>query len=243
MINDCLNVENNIKIIDLTNKNLEKCKNHSKINIKLLPDKDEEINLFIKTIKSFGNIKNINNNLNKYFESSSIIKDDYDKQEKIIEWIKEKTNKNEIKFELKFKMSINGYSNKDFYKYCENIGPSLTLIKTTKNKIFGGFTPLNLKKNAGKIYDDSNQTFIFSLNLMKKFDMLNRDNLAFYCDDKYGPYFGNCDFCLKENMKVGTTYANEDCKFLSNNNLELIGEKGDHEEFDTEEFEFYKVNY
>ena len=87
MINDCLNVENNIKIIDLTNKILEKCKNHSKINIKLLPDKDEEINLFIKTIKSFGNIKNINNNLNKYFESSSIIKDDYDKQEKISEWI------------------------------------------------------------------------------------------------------------------------------------------------------------
>ena len=44
-------------------------------------------------------------------------------------------------------------------------------------------------------------------------------------------------------MKTGVTYANNDCKFLSNNNLELIGEKGDHEEFDTEEFEFYKVNY
>ena len=62
---------------------------------------------------------------------------------KIIEWIGEKVNKKNIEFELKFKMSVNGYTNKDFYKYCENIGPSLTLIKTTKNKIFGGFTPLN----------------------------------------------------------------------------------------------------
>ena len=140
-------------------------------------------------------------------------------------------------------MSINGYSNKDFYKYCENIGPSLTLIKTTNNKIFGGFTPLNLKKNAGKIHDDSNQTFIFSLNLMKKYDMLDKNQYAISCSSNYGPYFGNWDFCLRENMKTGVTYANNDCKFLSNNNLELIGEKGDHEEFDTEEFEFYKVNY
>ena len=73
MINDCLNVENNIKKIDLTNKNIVKCKNFSKININFFPEKDEEINIFIKDIKAFGYIININI-INKYFESSSIIK-------------------------------------------------------------------------------------------------------------------------------------------------------------------------
>ena len=243
VINDCLYVENNIKKINLTNTNIEKCKNSSKINFKFLPEKEEDINIIIKTIKSFGSIKNINNMI-KYFESSSIIKDDYEKQEKIIEWIREKTNKNEIKFELKFKMSINGYSNKDFYKYCENIGPSLTLIKTTKNKIFGGFTPLNWKKKAGNIYDKSNQTFIFSLNLMKKYEMLDKENKkAIYCTESYGPCFGDIDLCLKENLKNGETYANVYCNFLSNKNLELTGGKANNETFEAEEFELYKVNF
>ena len=40
-------------------------------------------------------------------------------------------------------MSINGRTSKDFHKYCDNKGPTLTIVKTTKNKIFGGFTPLN----------------------------------------------------------------------------------------------------
>ena len=32
---------------------------------------------------------------------------------------------------------------KDFHKYCDNQGPNLILVKTKKNKIFGGFTPLS----------------------------------------------------------------------------------------------------
>ena len=140
-------------------------------------------------------------------------------------------------------MSINGFSNNDFYKYCENIGPSLTLIKTTKNKIFGGFTPLNFKQNARNIYDKSDQTFIFSLNLMKKFDMIDKENKkAIYCTKDYGPCFGDSDFSLEENMKNGKTYANNTCNFLSNNNLELTGGKGNNENFEVEEFELYKVN-
>ena len=242
MVNDCLNVENNIKKIDLTHKNIEKCKNFSRINIKFFPEKDEEINIFIKDIQSFGNIIN-SNIINNYFEVSSIIKDDIEKQEQIIKWILEKTKIEEIKFELKFKMSINGFSNNDFYKYCENIGPSLTLIKTTKNKIFGGFTPLNFKQNARNIYDKSDQTFIFSLNLMKKYDMIDKDNKkAIYCTKDYGPCFGDSDFSLEENMKNGKTYANNTCNFLSNNNLELTGGKGNNENFEVEEFELYKVN-
>ena len=44
-------------------------------------------------------------------------------------------------------------------------------------------------------------------------------------------------------MTEGETYANELSKFLSNNNLELTGEKGDSSVFQTEELEVYKVIY
>ena len=47
--------------------------------------------------------------------------------------------------------------------------------------------------------------------------MINKDNYAIYNDE--GPWFGDCDFGLKKNMKEGETYANESCNFLSDLNL------------------------
>jgi len=54
-INDCINIENNIKIINDINENINKCKNNEKIKIKFEP-KEESLNNFLETIKSFGNI-------------------------------------------------------------------------------------------------------------------------------------------------------------------------------------------
>ena len=138
-------------------------------------------------------------------------------------------------------MSENGSKSDDFHNYCDNQGQTLTLIKTTKNKIIGGFTPLNWKNQGNGINDPSNQTFIFSLNLKKKYNMIKKGHFGIYCSERYGPNFGDCDLCLKENMKIGQTYANQHCNFLSDNNLELTGGKGDHENFDVEELEVYKV--
>jgi len=159
----------------------------------------------------------------------------------IIGWIKEKTNKEVINFESIFKMKENGYDSKDFHKYCDEKEPTLTLVKTKKDKIFGGFTPLNWKNdinNPGKI-DNSNQTFLFSLNLMRKYDLINKNNSAINTSE--GPCFGISDLSIHSNMKNGVSYANGFCNFLSDNNLELTGGKGDHETFKTEELEVYKV--
>ena len=73
--------------------------------------------------------------------------------------------------------------------------------------------------------------------------MIQKNGRAIFCSKGYGPNFGDCDLCLKENMKIGETYANKSCNFLSDNNLELTGGKGDHENFDAEELEVYKVFY
>jgi len=62
--------------------------------------------------KLINNIKSLDIrifNIIKYFEQSSIIREDSNKIKQIYKWIAEKTNKKEFKLELKFKMSINEY--------------------------------------------------------------------------------------------------------------------------------------
>ena len=140
-------------------------------------------------------------------------------------------------------MSENGTSSKDFHKKCDNQGPTLTLVKTTNKKIFGGFTPLNWKTHGGLINDFKNKTIIFSLNLKKKYKMINNNGYGIKCEIYFGPNFGNCDFYLKENMKQGASYANKVCNFFSNNNLELLGKKGEFRDFEVDELEVYKVIY
>ena len=138
-------------------------------------------------------------------------------------------------------MNENGSKSEEFHKYCDNKGPTLVLVKTTKDKIFGGFTPLNWKYVNQYLDDRSNQTFIFSLNLKKKFDMIDVKKKAICTTE--GPWFGDCDFGIHKNMKKGETFANSSCNFLSNSNLEVTNGKGNSEDFETEELEVYKVKY
>ena len=67
----------------------------------------------LENIKNFGKIL-LNNNIPI---ESKIVNIDKDKQEAIINWIKQKINKNVLKFEKIFIMSENGTSSKDFHNY------------------------------------------------------------------------------------------------------------------------------
>ena len=239
LIKESIEIENNINIINIINSNINDIYNSAEKEIKFKPG-ENEINKFFEIIKNFGSVFVMDNN---NILNSSIIKDDINNYNLILNWIEETINKKGIKFELLFKMSQNGTTSEDFHKYCDNKGPTLTLVKTTNNKIFGGFTPLDWKNQGNNINDPSNQTFIFSLNLKKKYNMINKDGKGIYCSKKYGPNFGDGDFCLRENMKNGITYADKGCNFLRDNNLELIGKKGKSENFEVDELEIYKVIY
>ena len=132
LINEYTEIESNINIINNINSNISNIYKSKNIGIKFIPE-EKGINEFIEIIKNFGKVKLINNNYNKFFKSSSIIKNDNDNINLIKNWIEETIKKDKIKFELIFKMSENGNKSEDFHKYCDNKGPTLTLIKTTKN--------------------------------------------------------------------------------------------------------------
>ena len=84
-------------------------------------------------------------------------------------------------------------------------------------------------------------TFIFSLNLNKKFDIINKENNAIKVDENNGPNFGNGDIIVYQDMKEGKTYANEKSTFLRDNNLALIEREGKQGTFNIDEIEVYKV--
>ena len=54
-INDCINIENNIKNINIINENINKCNLNNKIKMQFNP-KDEKLNEFLEKIKFFGKI-------------------------------------------------------------------------------------------------------------------------------------------------------------------------------------------
>ena len=239
LINYCLSVEKNIEDIKIMQEKLAISNDLNNSPILFYPDKDEEINNYFKKIQIFGRLINGQND----FTKSSIINDNFEHQIKIENWIKNKINKPKIEMKLIFKMSENGSKSSDFHKYCDNKGPTLSLIKTTKNRKFGGFTPCDWKNSGGYFEDKTGQTFIFSLDLNKKYDLLNGNKQAIYCSSNHGINFGCADLRVNQNLRDGTTYANSKCKFLSNQNLELTGGKGENENFEIEEFEVYKVIY
>ena len=94
------------------------------------------------------------------------------------------------------------------------------------------------------ICDESNQTFIFSLNLKKKYDMLDVKKNAICCGSFVGPVFGHDDLGFRKNMKEGFVSAkNTKCNFFTNKNLEIIEENGDKKYFKTKELEVYQLTF
>ena len=65
LINDCLNIENNIKEIGKINNGINKCYSNEKIKINI-DFKEKEINNFLEKIKNFGEIITEEGNFNLY---------------------------------------------------------------------------------------------------------------------------------------------------------------------------------
>ena len=234
LVNNCINIENYIKDINIMNEKIKTLKNVDNLAIDYIYNNE----MLLEQINKFGCFQR---DIIPQFLKSSILKGDSKNQNLLTNWIKQKVKKDEINFELIFKMSENGSDSKNFHEFCDNKGPTLTLISTTEGKKFGGFTPLNWKNIGGFINDKSMSTFIFSLNLNKKFDIINKENNAIKVDENNGPNFGNGDIIVYQDMKEGKTYANEKSTFLRDNNLALIEREGKQGTFNIDEIEVYKV--
>ena len=221
LINNCINIENNIKNIKLLNENIGKI-NNSKIDIKFYPQ-EKGINKLLEDIKIFGKV-----NSKKKFESNI----DFD-EELVESWL----NNREFNSELLYRKSRDGSKPDDFHNKCDNKGITITFIETTKGYKFGGYTELNWDKSKKNKKDNS--TFIFSFNNKQKYTARN-NNDSIYCVSNEGPRFGCIypEIYLYETLDKGRSWDNNQCTFVDKRVL-TNGE----EYWDVKELEVYKIIY
>ena len=107
---------------------------------------------------------------------------------------------------LLYRASEHGFSGPEFHKHCDNIPHTFVLIKTQFGKVIGGYTPCNWEQSQ-PINDPSKNSFLISLNLHEKMDLIN-SNQAISRMGGYGPVFGNHDICIRNQCNTNGSYAN-----------------------------------
>ena len=236
-INDCINIENNIKNIIEINGNIDKC-NSQKINIKFKPENQENTELE-KNIKIFGQfIKEEieENEKNPIINFNSLIVKDNQKIKTLKNWISEKN----MKAELLYRLSKDGESFATFHQLCDNKGPTISLFETINGTVIGFYSPLNFDSNYGNFKQDMD-TFIFNLDSLIKFEKISNDG-SIYCSTTFGPYvayFGMYGFDVKDMKKCYYNPASTKNKFKNGNNI--IPNDNKNIIFDLKEVEIWKI--
>ena len=161
----------------------------------------------------------------------------------LIEWIGK-----EVRFDLIFRATRDGWLGSDFHKLCDKVGPTVMVIRNNQDKLFGCYTSLNLGEGVGYRTDDTLTGFVFSLSLMQKCPLrVSNKSKVFYDDNNYFPTFGctiNAEIDESDesdrtnNQKI--TYSDD----LLNFTYEFIGDQdafyGSYQ-WKIEEYEVYRV--
>ena len=191
LLNNCINIENNIKYITEINNSVKKC-SYIDMKIKFNSENDK----IIKEIKNFGKIIYENNlDMNKESFENILTKSKIIETKEQIKLIKEwlpYNNKENIKCKLIYDAKKDGDDVSTFHSLCDNKGATLTIISTSDNKKIGGFLSKSFGGNKGLIED--NNAFLFSLNYNEKYPSLNRGN-HYFDKSNQGPIFGY--FCIE----------------------------------------------
>ena len=227
------------EIINILIKENKELKNRLNILEKRFDSLEEKFNSFEKNIRIEKEKEKDKIKLNNEIWESDIINDEDKKL--LNNW----TNlNNDKKIKLLYKASRDGDNYQDFYRLCEDKGPTITIALTTKGYKFGGFTSLSWKNpNNGsgckKYYEDKN-AFIFSLNNKKKYyPKIGRNDIVCMWSDRGPSFGGGNDFtlhnnCLHNNNSYNGcpyTYATEKCEL-----------NGGEYNYTVKDYEVYSIN-
>ena len=189
LINDCLNIENNIKDINAINEKIKNCKT-TNIDFYFLPQ-DNGCKELIGIINEFGFITN-----NHLFDSKILFD-----QNLVKNWL---NNKN-FKAELLYRKSRDCSTPNDFHSRCDHKGITISFIETTKGYKFGEYT--EFEWDCCNHYKTDKSDFIFSFNKKEKYiPKNNKSTIA--CDQNSGPRFGGSyeDILIYNTLNKGESY-------------------------------------
>jgi hypothetical protein len=123
---------------------------------------------------------------------------------------------------LLYRGSRDGFGSSNFHSKCDNESATVTVILTTKDYIFGGFTPIPWDSSNSYKADNSQQSFLFSVkdcrnSAPRSFPLVNPSS-AVYCHSACGPIFGGghdlyvaggCNVNTNSHTFLGSSYRND----------------------------------
>ena len=220
-----------------------------KMNTKKLNPNEiiDKLKSYIKYLKSIPGVNELiysyENQNQKAFSFESKIIPNVKDFKFIYDEICKQLNKKEIKLIQRFNALKDGDSAKVFHEKCDNIGPNISIIKTSDNLIFGGFTVNNWSPQTITKKDDS--AFIFNFQT-KKIHNIKKGENAIYCYGNLLIDFYNSkghystlyipDHCFNSNCITcpikDSAYTNFSKDYELNNGSQ---------EFKVSEFELYEI--
>ena len=131
---------------------------------------------------------------NNFFCDSDIVKNKED-----IELLVSFLPKNPKKTSILFNSKLDGYTIENFHKKADNNSPTIFIIKTDKNRVFGGYTEHIWDIKNDSHYKDNN-AFVFSLDNKQKYTVINSKKAV--VERKEYIQFGTCCFSINNNCNI-----------------------------------------
>ncbi|CDW82622.1 UNKNOWN [Stylonychia lemnae] len=106
---------------------------------------------------------------------------------------------------LCFKATRDGFSSNKFHENCDQRSSySITLVKSTDGKVFGGYSTKPWRADGH--YSSSYDSLVFSVDKAESFEIKSQaDHYAVYDHIEFGPSFGTRDLVIDFNLNKQTT--------------------------------------
>lgn len=153
--------------------------------------------------------------------------------------IQKSLNKPIKNMELIYRASRDGDNSKNFHSKCDGKSNTLTVIKTSVGKRFGGFTAGEWSSEQNYIQDD--KAFLYSID-QKEFYFIKNDQkeYAIYCNNKYGPAFGKGhDLYISSNCRNNSSFTKQESYDYKGKTDTLVGSQ----KFSAIDYEVYQINF
>jgi len=210
------------KMILQINYNLGPLKKNFILNLsKTILSEKKMIEYLSKQVKM---LKKENSKLKKIIESNNISldgkKDEYkesilisnDKEFNLIKSGIFNLNNRNIKLKSLYVASKDGDNPENFHSKCDGQSPTVSIFKTTKGYIFGGYTDKSWDNKSGPL--KTNNSFLFSFNIMKIYPGKNGGEIS--CSYSHGPWFYNALGAVDKNY-----LGNKITKQFGYNNIQI----------------------
>jgi hypothetical protein len=177
---------------------------------------------------------------NKAFINSTILNN----KKELIDKLYEITNFEHKNWVLIYRATRDGFSSSNFHSKCNYHSSTLTLIKTTKSFVFGGFIEQSF--SGCSCYKADEKAFLISLvnnkNATFKLPIEPNSLYAFYDFNDYGPTFGGGhDIYISSNSNQNKDSYNNPYSYILNGNLYESNLLAGEYNFQTVEIETYTI--